>query len=202
MMMHATPMPARRIGKLAACAAVAMALSGCVSLGHKVPDTLLSLTAQSAPAAGAAASGSVRDALVVLEPAAEARLAVTRVSVQIDDANIAYLKNTMWVERPSRQFQRLLAETLRARGGRVVIEGDGSALGPRLGGRLLDMGYDARTRSAVVRYDAVRELAGGKIETRRFESVVPVADAEGKYVGPALNQAANAVASAVADWIG
>ena len=64
------------------------------------------------------------------------------------------------------------------------------------------MGYDARTRSAVVRYDAVRELAGGKIETRRFESVVPVADAEGKYVGPALNQAANAVASAVADWIG
>lgn len=202
MMMHATPTPARRIGTLAACAAVAMALSGCVSLGPKVPDTLLSLTAQSAPAAGAAASGSVRDALVVLEPAAEARLAVTRVPVQIDDANIAYLKKTMWVERPSRQFQRLLAETLRARGGRVVIEGDGSALGPRLGGRLLDMGYDARTRSAVVRYDAVRELAGGKIETRRFESVVPVADAEGKYVGPALNQAANAVASAVADWIG
>ena len=115
MMMHATPMPARRIGTLAACAAVAMALSGCVSLGPKVPDTLLSLTAQSAPAAGAAASGSVRDALVVLEPAAEARLAVTRVPVQIDDANIAYLKKTMWVERPSRQFQRLLAETLRAR---------------------------------------------------------------------------------------
>ncbi|MCX7284066.1 MAG: ABC transporter, partial [Novosphingobium sp.] len=70
-----------------------------------------------------------------------------------------------------------------------------------LSGRLLDMGYDARNRMAVVRFDAVKE-AGGRIETKRFESTVAVAAAEASYVGPALNEAANAVAKQVADWVG
>lgn len=176
-------------------------LAGCVSLGAKTPDTLLSLRTTNAPAAGATASGTAETALVVLEPAVDARLGVTRVPVQIDDANVAYLKNTMWVERPSRQFQRLLAETIRAKGGQLVIENDAGSIGPKLSGRLLDMGYDVRTASVVVRFDAVKQ-AGGKIETRRFESVVPVNEAEAKYVGPALNEAANIVAQAVADWVG
>ena len=180
--------------------ALLAALSGCVSLGPKVPDTLLALTPTAAPAAGSGTSGTFANALVVMEPSAEARLAVTRVPVQIDDANVAYLKKTMWVERPSRLFQRLLAETIRARGSRLVIESDPGAAGLHLSGRLLDMGYDARTRSAVVRYDAVKE-AGGRVETKRFESTVPVAEAEARYVGPALNEAANAVAKQVADWV-
>lgn len=175
-------------------------LSGCVSLGPKVPDTLLALTPTAAPAAGSGTSGTFANALVVMEPSVEARLAVTRVPVQIDDANVAYLKKTMWVERPSRLFQRLLAETIRARGSRLVIESDPGASGLHLSGRLLDMGYDARTQSAVVRYDAVKE-SGGRVETKRFESMVPVAEAEAKYVGPALNEAANAVAKQVADWV-
>lgn len=178
------------------------ALAGCVSLGPKVPDTLLSLRPANAPAAGTSASGTFSTALVVLEPSAEARLAVTRVPVQIDDANVAYLKKTMWVERPSRLFQRLLAETIRAKGGRLVIESDPGASGMHLSGRLLDMGYDARTRMAVVRFDAVKEAGGGRIDTRRFESMVPVAEAEAQYVGPALNEAANTVAGQVADWVG
>lgn len=182
-------------------AAAAASLSACVSLGPKTPDTLLGLTPVATMAAGTGASGTIGNALVVIEPEAEARLAVTRVPVQIDDANIAYLKKTMWVERPSRLFQRLLAETIRARGTRLVIEGEPGASSRHLSGRLLDMGYDARTRSAVVRFDAVKDAAG-QIETRRFESTVPVADAEAKYVGPALNEAANAVAKQVADWVG
>lgn len=181
--------------------ALLAALSGCVSLGPKVPDTLLALTPTAAPAAGSTTSGTFANALVVMEPSAEARLAVTRVPVQIDDANVAYLKKTMWVERPSRLFQRLLAETIRARGSRLVIENDPGAAGLHLSGRLLDMGYDARTMSAVVRYDAVKE-SDGRVETKRFESTVPVAEAEAKYVGPALNEAANAVAKQVADWVG
>lgn len=177
-----------------------IALSGCVSLGPKVPDTLLALTPTAAPAAGSTTSGTLASALVVMEPSAEARLAVTRVPVQIDDANVAYLQKTMWVERPSRLFQRLLAETIRARGSRLVIESDPGAGALHLSGRLLDMGYDARTQAAVVRYDAVKEI-GGRVETKRFESTVPVTEAEAKYVGPALNEAANAVAKQVADWV-
>lgn len=182
----------------AACVA---SLSGCVSLGPKVPETLLSLTPTAAPAVGSGTSGTIGNALVVMEPAAEARLSVTRVPVQIDDANVAYLKKTMWIERPSRLFQRLLAETIRARGSRLVIEGEPGASRQHLSGRLLDMGYDARSRMAVVRLDAIKE-AGGKIETKRFESSVPVAEAEAQYVGPALNEAANVVAKQVADWVG
>lgn len=177
------------------------ALAGCVSFGPKTPDTLLTLRPTSTPAAGTSASGSLATALVVLEPSAEARVAVTRVPVQIDDANVAYLKKALWVDRPTRQFQRLLAETIRAKGGRLVIENDPGGNGTQVSGRLLDMGYDARTRMAVVRFDAIR-TTGGKVDTRRFESMVPVADAEAKYVGPALNEAANVVAQAVAEWVG
>lgn len=181
---------------------LAFALSGCVSFGPKVPDTLLSLTPQSAPAVGSGASGSYANALVVLEPVAEARLAVLRVPVQIDDANVAYLKKTLWVERPGRLFQRLLAETLRARGNRLVIESDGGTNGMHLTGRLLDMGFDARTASAIMRYDAIKEMPGGKVETKRFESIVPNVAADAKSVGPALNQAANDIAKQIADWVG
>lgn len=177
-------------------------LSGCVSLGPKVPDTLLALTPTAAPAAGSGTSGTLASALVVMEPSAEARLAVTRVPVQIDDANVAYLQKTMWVERPSRLFQRLLAETIRARGTRLVLEGDPGAGALHLSGRLLDMGYDARSRSVVVRFDAAKTSAGGRVETRRFESTVPNIEADPAQVGPALNQAANAVAKQVVDWVG
>ncbi|HQS70644.1 MAG: ABC transporter [Novosphingobium sp. 28-62-57] len=176
-------------------------LSGCVSLGPKAPDTLLALTPVAAAAVGSGTSGTIGTALVVIEPEADARVAVTRVPVQIDDANVAYLKKALWVERPSRLFQHLLAETIRARGTRLVIEGEPGATNQHLSGRLIDMGYDARSRMAVVRFDAVKE-AGGKFETKRFESTVPVADAEAQYVGPALNEAANAVAKQVADWVG
>ncbi|MBB3861675.1 cholesterol transport system auxiliary component [Novosphingobium hassiacum] len=178
------------------------ALAGCVSFGPKTPDTLLSLRPTNAPAAGTSASGTLASALVVLEPSAEARIAVTRVPVQIDDSNLAYLKKTLWVERPSRLFQRLLAETIRAKGNRLVIEANPGGTGTQLSGRLLDMGYDARTRMAVVRFDAVKAGTDGRIDTRRFESMVPVAEAEAQYVGPALNEAANSVAQAVAEWVG
>ena len=53
----------------------------------------------------------------------------------------------------------------------------------------------------MVRYDAIREVNGEAIQTRRFESVVSVASPEAALVGVALNQAANDVATQVADWI-
>ncbi|MFM9937632.1 MAG: ABC-type transport auxiliary lipoprotein family protein [Novosphingobium sp.] len=188
---------------------LALALSGCVNIGAKAPGSLLSLTADTAPAVGTGASGKLSDALVVLEPEADAGVAVLRVPVQIDDAQIAYVKGTQWVERPSRQFQHLLAETLRTRGQRLVVEGGikraddaGTGSGLRIGGRLLMMGFDARTRAAVVRFDGLKLSGGGKIETRRFEARVPGVQPDGDSLGPALNEAANKVAGEVADWVG
>ena len=188
---------------------LALALSGCVRIGAKPPGTLISLSVASAPLVGAGSSGKLSDALVVLEPEADAAVMVLRVPVQIDDARIAYVKGTMWVERPSRQFQHLLAETLRTRGNRLVVEGGikraddaGTGSGLRIGGRLLMMGFDARSRSAVVRFEGIKLTGGGKIETRRFEGRVPGVKPDGAALGPALNEAANKVAGDLADWIG
>ena len=184
-------------------AILAIPLAGCLSLGADPPPSLLTLTPANAVPAGASTTGSAASALAVLEPNTEQRLGVTRVPVQMNDSSLAYLKDALWVEKPARLFQSLVAETIRAKGNRLVVrEGDlGYNAVTTLSGQLLDMGYDVASASVVVRYDGVLQLPGGQIQTRRFESRVPAA-ADAASVGPALNQAANQVASEVADWVG
>jgi len=184
--------------------AAAMGLSGCIGLGGgKAPASLLTLTADESAPAGAMASGTAANALVILDPDADRRIDVERVPVQVNASEVAYLKDAVWVEKPTRQFRRLLAETVRARANRVVIEGtdyevQGSTM---VSGRLVQMGYDGPSQSVVVRYDAMVEEKGGAVRSRRFEAeisgVAPRADA----VGPALNTAANTVAKEAAGWI-
>ncbi|MGH6786240.1 MAG: ABC-type transport auxiliary lipoprotein family protein [Novosphingobium sp.] len=183
--------------------ALPLVLAGCLSFGAKPPPTLFSLTPASAAPAGATAAGTAGTALIVEEPETDRRLGVQRIPVQVDASNVAYLKDALWVERPARLFAGLLAETLRARGGRLVFEAS-QAEAPgavRLGGRLIEMGYDARSQSVVVRFDAVRS-AGGAITTKRFESTVQGIAPKPEQVGPALNRAANDVAAQVAEWVG
>jgi cholesterol transport system auxiliary component len=184
-------------------AIMALPLAGCVSLGADPPPSLLTLTPASVIPAGASTTGPAASALAVLEPSADQRLNVTRVPVQTSDSSLAYLKDAVWVEKPARLFQGLVAETIRAKGNRLVVkEGDlGYNAVTTLSGQLIDMGYDVATASVVVRYDGVLQRPDGQVQTRRFESRVPAA-AEANAVGPALNQAANQVASEVAEWVG
>jgi cholesterol transport system auxiliary component len=188
---------------LASLAAV-LVLSGCVSFGKDPPPTLFTLTASSVAPAGQAASGTVSEALTVLVPDAPQRLDVVRVPVQVDDATVAYLKDAMWVEKPARLFGHLLAETIRAKQSRFVIEGPDIryAAATKLSGQLLDMGYDAPTQRVVVRFDALLQQPDGKILTRRFEAEVEGVQPEAREVAPALNEAANRVAAEVAEWVG
>jgi cholesterol transport system auxiliary component len=185
-------------------ATTALALAGCVSLSPEPPESLLTLTALRSAPAGATASGEAASALAVIEPDADQRLNVVRVPVQTSDSSLAYLKNAVWVEKPTRLFQQLLSETIRAGGSRLVVaEGDlGYSAATKLSGRLLDMGYDALSGSVVVRYDAVLQTPDGRVQSRRFESRVSGVAAEAAAVGPALNDAANRVAGEVADWVG
>jgi cholesterol transport system auxiliary component len=184
-------------------ATMAASLAGCVSLGADPPPSLLTLTSARAIPAGATTTGQASAALAVLEPNTAQRLNVTRVPVQTSDSSLAYLKDAVWVEKPARLFQNLVAETIRAKGNRLVVrEGDLGARGvTTLSGDLLDMGYDVATGSVVVRYDGVLQRSEGQVQTRRFESRVPAA-ADAASVGPALNQAANQVADEVAEWVG
>jgi cholesterol transport system auxiliary component len=182
----------------------ALALSGCIGTGKKVPPTLLDLTAASTAPAGLAASGTIEQALAVIEPDAPQKLSVTRVPVQVDGSAVAYLKNALWVEKPARLFARLLTETIRAKKTRLVIAGDDVRFvaATRLSGQLVEMGYDAPSGSVVVLFDAVLQQPDNKILTKRFEGRVRGVPADARSIGPALNEAANKVAADVADWVG
>ncbi|MCP5396260.1 MAG: membrane integrity-associated transporter subunit PqiC [Sphingomonadaceae bacterium] len=179
------------------------ALSGCVSLSPDLPESMLVLTPTAQAPAGSGGAATAAEAIAVLEPEAPAKLNVLRVPVQVDGSNIAYLKDALWVEKPARLFRRLVAETIRVKSGKMVVDGDepGLAADTRLRGTLLDFGYDAQAMAVVVRFDAVRVAKDGAVTTRRFESVVPGVSAEAGPVGNALNEAANEVAGQVADWV-
>lgn len=179
-------------------------LGGCVSFGPEPPESLLTLTSTATAPAGVGTQGSQATALTLIEFGVPQAIDVTRVPVQITDTEIAYLQDAVWVERPARLFRRLIAETIRTRSNRVVIDGDDPGVGAsdRLQGTLRTFGYDARTLEAVVVFDAIRNGEGSNVTTRRFEARVPVAEPTVDFVGPALNSAANDVAGQVAEWVG
>lgn len=184
--------------------AASVLLAGCLSLSGKAPEQLLSLTASESAPAGKTSGGAIADAIVVLDPEADRSIDMLRVPVRVNASSVAYLKKIAWIEKPSRQFRKLLAETLRARSSRLVVEGGDFETAGRtlIGGRLIDMGYDAASGAVIVRFDAMKSEQGGAITTRRFESVVSGVKPDAEAVAPALNTAANDVAKQVADWVG
>ena len=179
------------------------ALGGCVSLGSEPPESLLTLTpAATAPVGPGIGSGAAQQVVAILSIDTPAKLDVLRVPVAVSDNEIAYLQEAYWIEKPARLFRRLVGETIRSRGKAMVVDGDNTAMLATLTvkGTLTEMGYDAPTQSAVVRFDAVRVDKDGNITTRRFEARQSGVVAESRAVGAALNAAANTVAGEVADW--
>lgn len=184
---------------------LAVPLAGCFSFGAKPPPTLMTLSATSPVAVGQAQSSAAGATILILVPAVPQALATVRIPVQASDTSVAYLKGAQWVEPPPRLFARLLADTVTSKTGRVVLSTSQSMADPgaRLTGELRNFGIDAATREAVVTYDGALIRGGSTtVEKRRFEARVPVVEISGDGVAPALNQAANQVASDVADWVG
>lgn len=188
----------------ATAAAALLGLSGCLSFGGKTPESLLTLTPTATAPAGRVASGNAATAIAMSEFEAPAKLDVTRVPVQVTDSEIAYVKDAVWNEKPARLLRRLIAETIRARSDRLVIDGDdpGALAILRVSGTLREFGYDARTGEVVLVLDAAKAGEGSSVTTRRFEARVQGVVAEAGPVGVALNQAANTVAGEVAAWVG
>lgn len=187
----------------ALAAAGCLVLSGCISIGPKAPEQLLSLAPAASAQAGVASTGTMADAIVLLDAEADRSLDMLRVPVRVNAATIAYLKGIAWVEKPSRQFRALLAETLRTRTRRLVVEeGDFDVIGrTQVSGRLMAMGYDAPSQSVVMRIDLQRQEKGGAITSRRFEAVVPGIAPQAEPVAAALGQVANDVAAQAAAWL-
>jgi len=189
--------------RIMASLAAVLALSGCLG-GGKVPAQLLNLTPASAPAAGGVASGNTDSALAVVDIDAPRKLDVLRLPVVSGGASVTYLKDAQWVEKPARLFERLVSDTIRAKGKRLVVSNTDleDSAATRLSGTLLAMDYDAASGGVVVRYDAVLTTPDRKILTRRFESTVAGVAAKPVPVAEAMNRAANDVAAQVADWVG
>lgn len=190
--------------RLVCLTGLSFALASCVSFGAKAPPTLLILTASSGVQSGAAQSGSPADALIVLLPEVPRKIDTNRVPVQIDDSNIAYLKDALWADKPARMMQNLLMETISAKTGRLVLnEVDAGGKAQQfLSGSLMEFGIDSASMEAVVVYDAVKILRGQAVEKRRFEAREAVTAIEPGPSGAALNRAANKIAEEMAKWVG
>lgn len=187
-----------------ALASLALVLTGCISLGGKPPESLLTLSPEArAPTGAGAAAGAGRKVIAVMAIDTPAKLDVLRVPVAVSETELAYLQGAFWVEKPASLFRRLVGETIRARGQALVIDNDNAATmaAMTLRGTLIDMEYEAQGQAVVVRFDAVRRAADGTITTRRFEARESGVPAQSRAVGAALNVAANRVAGEVADWV-
>lgn len=183
---------------------VALSLGGC-SFGAKPPPSLLTISSVATVPIGQAQSSASSPSLSIQVPAVPQALATARVPVQTSDIDVQYLKDAQWVEPPQRLFARLVSDTVTAKTGRVVLSPAQSIADPgaQLAGELRNFGVDARTNEAVVTFDGslVRE-AGKQVDKRRFEARVPLAAITPTAAAAAINQAANQVASEVADWVG
>ncbi len=178
-------------------------LAACIRFGAEPPAALLTLAPATAIPAGQTQSSAGTRSITVQVPVVPQELSVTRVPVQSSDTSIAYVKEAQWVEPPARLFARLLSDTLTARSGMVVLSTRQGFADPgaQLSGELRDFGIDATRNEAVVTFDATLQRQGATtFEKRRFTARVPVTTIDATTVGPAINQAANTVATAVADW--
>lgn len=183
----------------------ALSLAGCLSFGAKPPPSLLTLTSAETVPVGQVQNSASSPSITILVPSVPQALATARVPVQASATDVQYLKDALWVEPPQRLFARLMADTIGARTGRVVLSTAQSFSDPgaRLTGELRNFGVDAASTSAVVSFDgALVRRDGSAVEKRRFEARVPLAQVAPGEVGIALNQAANQVAAQVADWVG
>ncbi len=188
----------------AAAFLLALALTGCVKLGGKAPSLLLNLTPSQMLAANESRSVGAGDAISITVPVAPQSLATNRIAVTDGSVAIAYIKDVAWVEPPARLFQRLLAEAVTAKTGRVVLDPRQFSIdaGMQITGQLRAFGVDAGSNQAVIIYDAALSRDKGKrVETRRFEAREGVGAIEGRAAGTALNKAANAIATDFAAWV-
>jgi cholesterol transport system auxiliary component len=194
----------RRIIPCLGLAAVIVTLPACVRIGAKPPERLLTISSAAPAPAGEMLSGTTGDALFVDMPVVPRAIATLRVAVRDSNNSFAYVKDALWADTPGRQFQGVLAETIRTRAGRLVLD-PGQYLarrGQMLEGNLLEFGIDAINRRAVVTYDAsLMSMDGQSVKRQRFSASVPVSAIDADSVAPAISKAANQVAESVADWV-
>lgn len=193
--------------------ALLLSLSGVAACGPLVqiggntpaPTALLALRATATPVPVSDRVDKTATVLVLV-PAATGTLQTLRLPVATTDTEVAYLTGASWSEQPNRMFQRVLADTIEAKGVVVLDPRQATiASGRTLSGTLIEFGLDIRNPAAVVvrvRYDATLTGTGKTaLAVRRFDAALPVSSQLPGDVAIALNVAANTVAGDVATWV-
>jgi cholesterol transport system auxiliary component len=145
----------RSILRAASLPLLALLAAGCFG-GGAAPAELLTLTpAQTLPPGEARSAGS-DGALAVLAPSCPALDQHPPHPVYVDAITIEYLKNATYVEEPHQLFRRVLAETIGARTGRLVLDPGNftQEAGATLSGQLLQFGFEPARMQVVVSYEA------------------------------------------------
>ena len=195
---------ARTAYSVTAVLALCVVATGCVKFGSKPPAQLLAISATASPQAGQTVSSAGRPVLAVFAPDVPRKIDTLRIAVQADATSVAYVEKAQWAEPPRQMFRRVLGDTIAADGTIFVADGEQSAIlkGRRLAGSLVEFGIDARTREAVVTYDATLTSATpGEAMRQRFTARVPVRKIEADRVAGPISEAANKVAADVAAWV-
>ncbi len=180
-------------------------LSACISFAAKPPASLLTLSSALSVPVGQTVNSGTAPTISITIPTVPQSLATARIPVQTSATSIAYVKDALWSEQPARLFARLMAETIAAKTGRLVLGGAQAFADPgaKLAGELRSFGVDGASGDAVVTYEATLRRGVDKVfEKRLFEAREPVGLVTPATTGEALNRAANKVASDVADWVG
>jgi cholesterol transport system auxiliary component len=196
-------MPPRTFKPALALCLMSMALlGGCVRFGTKPPASLLTIESAQRVAPGTAAQDG-SGVVTIIEPDAPKALSTVRVAVRASDNSYAYVPKAYWVDVPRNLFRAVLAETVTARNGTLVLDSGQFSANPgkRLTGDLIEFGIDAHNRQAVVTFDAALLGQGSVITKRRFTATAPIRNIDADTVAPAISVAANAVAVQVADWL-
>lgn len=202
-MHRSTPLrPIFRRGALVLGLLSATLLGGCVKFGGKPPATLLTIGSANPPQAGAQPT-EANGVVTIIEPDAPKSLQTVRVAVRTDANDFAYVPKAVWVDTPRNMFKGVLSETVAARNGVLVLDSGqfSTTPGRRLTGDLMEFGIDARSRQAVVTFEAVLYDKSGAITKHRFTATAPVRSIDQRGVAAPIQDAANAVAVQVADWL-
>lgn len=177
-------------------------LGGCVKFGGKPPATLLTISSTTRPGTDVQPT-EANGVVTIIEPDVPKSLQTVRVAVRTDANDFAYVPKAFWVDTPRNQFKSVLSETVAARNGVLVLDSGQFSVTPgrRLTGDLMEFGIDARSRQAVVTFEAVLFDQHGAITKRRFTATAPVSNIDSTGVAAPIQNAANAVAVQVADWL-
>lgn len=192
-----------RSSRLLLAALPLFALAGCIKLGTKPPAQLLTLSAPSEPTTREGQEPKAGRTIELTTPNVPRKLATPRVPVQTDDTSIAYVKDAQWVDMPRILFNALLTDTLSSADLFVIDHSQPSIeTSRRLTGDLLDFGIDARSKKAIVTYEATLIVPGeSRTLRRRFSAEVPVRKINAKHVATPISEAAHKVATEVTEWV-